>query len=325
MIVKHYIEPKRSLDPRERAGADAERQMAHYLHRKFRDDPAVCVLHQLRIEDADQPEQDGSPGVCQIDHLVVHRWGFFLVESKSVTEEVQVRSDGDDGDEWSRTYRGEQMGMPSPIRQAERQAEFLRAFLQRHRFELLGGFPLGFRMIAKIRGDGDQRGFRSAPMQLVIAVSDSGRISRLDGWKPPQEPFRVFVNKAGAVPEKIERELDRHRTGASLLHVKPVGEYGIWSMEAEEFPRVAEFLAERHVDRPADSPTAVGRRGAAANRHRDNKIRKRHPNNHGKPWSLEDNRELLRLHEDGWGIAELARRFGRQPSAITLQLGRLAG
>ena len=31
MIVKRYIEPARFQDPRKRAGAAAERQMAHYL------------------------------------------------------------------------------------------------------------------------------------------------------------------------------------------------------------------------------------------------------------------------------------------------------
>lgn len=304
MIVRPYIEPTGSRSKCERAGDAAEEQMAHYLHTKFHDDPEVCVLHQLRFEDADQPKRDGSPGVCQIDHLVVHRWGFFLVESKSVMEEVRVRSDGDGGDEWSRTYRGKQKGMPSPIRQARRQSEFLRALLERHRSELLGRFRLGFRTIAKIRGDGDQRGFRFAPMQLVVAVSDNGRIRRLDGWKAPEKPFRVIVKKADLVPEAIERELDRHRVGANLLHVKPVGEYGAWSMEAEEISEVAKFLAGPHVDPSADSSTAA---------------------NHGKTWSPEDSRELLRLHEDGWDNVKLAKQFGRTPKAITYQLGRLAG
>ena len=210
------------------------------------------------------PNKNGSVGVCQIDHLVVHRWGFFLVESKSVTDVVQVRSDGDGGDEWSRTHHGKQTGIPSPIRQARRQSEFLRTLLQRHRKKLVGGFPLGLRTIAKLRADGDQRGFGYAPMQLVIAVSDAGRIQRLDGWKPPQKPFRVFVKKADLVPEEIEREVARHRAGASPLHVKPVGDYGLWSVQDEEVLRVAEFLAGRHVDRTVVSSKPVARQDSVA-------------------------------------------------------------
>ena len=33
------------------------------------------------------------PGVCQIDHMVLHRWGLFIIESKSVYDEVTVQSD----------------------------------------------------------------------------------------------------------------------------------------------------------------------------------------------------------------------------------------
>ena len=322
MIVKPYNEAARFRDPRERAGAEAEKQMAHYLNRKFRDNPSVCVLNQLRIEDADQPEQDGSAGVCQIDHLVVHRWGFVLVESKSVTEVVQVRSDGDGGDEWSRTVRGEQRGIPSPIRQARRQSEFLRTLLNRHRTELVGRFPFGFRTVARILGNGDHRGFRFAPMQLVVAVSDGGRICRLDGWKPPKRPFRVFVKKADLVPETIEEELSRHRTGANLLHVKPVGKYGMWSMEAEEVSRVSEFLAERHAERSVNTSMHVGRRNTSTKQRGHNEIRNRYPNAY-EPWSPEDDRELLRLRGDGWDNVKLAQRFGRRPSAIDSRLRKL--
>ena len=104
MIAKRYERTTGNADPRQRAGAAAESQMAFYPHRAFDRNPETRVLHGLRLEDSGQPEQDGSPGVCQIDHLVVHRWGMFIVESKSVTEEVRVRPDSSGGDEWSRTY-----------------------------------------------------------------------------------------------------------------------------------------------------------------------------------------------------------------------------
>ena len=94
MIVKPYEQTTVLKDPRQQAGAAAERQIAHYLHRSFKEDQEVYVLHDLRLEDHAQPEHDGSTGVCQIDHLLVHRWGLFIIESKSVTEEVRVRSDG---------------------------------------------------------------------------------------------------------------------------------------------------------------------------------------------------------------------------------------
>ena len=278
MIVKPYEKTTEHKDPRLRAGAAAERQMAHYLHRSFKEDQEVYVLHDLRLEDHAQPEHDGSTGVCQIDHLLVHRWGLFIIESKSVTEEVRVRSDGSGGDEWSRVYRRKETGMPSPIRQAQRQSDFLRAFLQQHREELLGKQPVGLRTLAKLAAGTDQRGFKGAPIQLIIAVSDKGRIKRIGGWKEPSEPFRVFVAKADLVPDKIGQELEQHRKGASVLNAEPAGEYGTWSMKAPEVEQVAKFLAARHVDRSGASPARPKR--AAPNRNRRSSRDKAASNGH---------------------------------------------
>ena len=63
MIAKPYTNKPLHPDRRQRAGAAAENQIAHYLHRAFKQDREVHVLHALRLQDAEQPEQDGSPGV----------------------------------------------------------------------------------------------------------------------------------------------------------------------------------------------------------------------------------------------------------------------
>ena len=258
MIVKPYKQPPPAATPRLRAGAEAERQMAHYLNRRFNQEPEVHVLHDLRLVDDAQLEQTGASGVCQIDHLLVHRWGMFIIESKSVSQEVRVRPDGSDGDEWSRVYQGKEIGMPSPIQQARRQSEFLRVFLQRYGKQLLGQWSLGSRTLAKFVWGTDQRGFTHAPIQLVIAVSDSGKIRRVDGWQEPQRPFRVFVTKADLVPDKISQELEHHRQGANVFNILK-GEYGLWSIEAQEAGQVAAFLAARHVGRAGATPTRVNR------------------------------------------------------------------
>ena len=147
--------------------------------------------------------------------------------------------------------------MPSPIRQAKRQGEFLRTYLRRHDETLLGKLPVGMRILGKAITGSDQRGFRYLPVQLVVAISDSGRIQRLDGWHEPEKPFRVFVTKADAAAEKISDELERHRKGANLLNLL-TGEYGIWAMSADEAAGVARFLAEHHTERRT-SPMEVRR------------------------------------------------------------------
>ena len=268
MIVKSYEQGADHKDRRQQAGADAESQMAHYLNRAFQHNEQVFVLHGLRLEDREQPEQDGSPGVCQIDHLVVHRRGLFIIESKSVTEEVRIRSDGSGGDEWSRVWRGKETGMPSPIQQARRQSNFLQAFLQRHREDLLGKMPLGTRGIAKVAKGTDQRCFTKAPIQQVVAVSDKGRIKRIGGWKEPSEPFQTFVTKADLVSDKITQEIAAHRKGASISRTRSDGEYGRWAVEEAETKKVAEFLAAQHVDRPGAPPTRANKTAPNQNRTR---------------------------------------------------------
>ncbi len=268
MIVKPYDQTAGHKGRRQQAGADAEKQMAFYLNRDLRDDEQVFVLNGIRLEDSEQPEQDGSPGVCQIDHLVVHRWGLFIVESKSVAGEVRVRPDGSGGDEWTRRYRGKETGVPSPLRQAERQSGFLRAFLQRHREDLLGKVSLGMRTIVKVAKGTDQRGFKDAPIQLVVAVSDTGKIKRIGGWKEPSEPFRAFVAKADLVVDKIDQEIRAHRKGASRARTRSDGEYGRWAMEEEEPEKVAEFLAAQHTNRPRASSAQTNKNAPSRNRKR---------------------------------------------------------
>jgi len=249
VILKTHTQNELPADPRQRAGIEAERQLAHYLHREFAQDPGVFVLHDLRIVDAEQPEHDGSPGVAQMDCLIIHRLGMFIVESKSVSGTLTVQPDGHGGDQWK---RGSQ-GMESPILQAHRQAGLLRLFLQRHRERLLGKAALGLRTLTKVLAGTDQRGFTRMPIQLLVAISDHGEIRQLRGWKPPREPFRTFLCKADTVPTHIRTELVAHRSSAPLLSTSQ-GDYGAWSMSEDEAKSVAQFLVEHHSPLRAEAP-----------------------------------------------------------------------
>ena len=171
---------------------------------------------------------------------------------------MRIRSDGSGGDEWIRSHRGRQAGIPSPIRQAARQSEILRTFLQRNREALVGRHRFGWRTLATVMHGTEQRGFVSAPMQLVVAVSDSGIIEKIDGWKEPQKPFRTIVGKADTIPDKLRRELERHREGARWLRIRPTGEYGLWTLAPGEAAKVASYLAARHADRSVHRPVRVG-------------------------------------------------------------------
>lgn len=65
MIAKHAEPHAESSDPRLRAGAEAERQMAFCLHRDFASEAGLLVLNDLRLVDPDQPEHDGRQSHCR--------------------------------------------------------------------------------------------------------------------------------------------------------------------------------------------------------------------------------------------------------------------
>jgi hypothetical protein len=89
MIIKE-LDRIETTDKFEQAGYRAESQLAFYLNREFKDDPLFLVFNNLRFEKAGD--------ACQIDHLVIHRYGMIIIESKSVTTRVEVNELG----EWKR-------------------------------------------------------------------------------------------------------------------------------------------------------------------------------------------------------------------------------
>ena len=100
MIAKEYT-ARPPNDQIQRAGDEAEKQMAFYLKRAFGDDPAVQVFHNLRLEDGEK--------VAQIDHLVLHRNGAVIVESKSVMSSMRIN----ELDEWTWDWNGRWTCLPS--------------------------------------------------------------------------------------------------------------------------------------------------------------------------------------------------------------------
>ena len=104
-------------NPRLAAGEQQEKDVAFYLRRAFKDDDNILVLNDYRFT------YNGE--TAQIDHLVVHRAGFIIIESKSIYGEVKVNDHG----EWSRSFKGQWTGIPSPIIQAELQKDLLRQLM----------------------------------------------------------------------------------------------------------------------------------------------------------------------------------------------------
>lgn len=119
-MIRKHADPRPMNSALEKAGWNAEKQMAHYLDRAFKDRKDVHVFHDLRIED--------KGDVTQIDHLILDIFGFHIIESKSVTSSVRVNA----RDEWTREWDGSWKGMASPLLQVQRQSDFLHKYLDAH-------------------------------------------------------------------------------------------------------------------------------------------------------------------------------------------------
>lgn len=206
--------------------------MAFFLKRSFRDSPNVHVFHDLCIEHKGEH--------AQFDHLVLHRAGIIVVESKSVTSSVRVNERG----EWSRLWDDKWIGMASPIQQAQVQLELLWSVLDTANTELLG------RMLGVV-----QRGFGGYKYDVFAAISTNGIVERA---VPADYPT---VCKADQVCDKVWALICKHRALASLggkvnTAYNPRN-WGKWAERAvsefteNEFAKVSDFLLRLHKERPA--------------------------------------------------------------------------
>lgn len=212
----------------EKAGDEAERQMAHYLKRAYAEKPDVYVFNDLRIERGTE--------VAQMDHLLLHKFGFFIIESKSVTGEIHVNPQH----EFARIHNGRRTGMPSPYEQARRQGELLRSLLIDHKESLRQKRLMGL----------VQPSFRACPFNCLVAISDRGIIT------PQNRPDTAWLRKADQVTQAIDAELTLHRRAHGLTGTSN-GAYGVWHFNDADLPVVSAFLLSRHVERPTDRGTRI--------------------------------------------------------------------
>jgi hypothetical protein len=119
-----------------------------------------------------------------------------IVESKSVTSKVKINPDGS----WERIWDNHWQGMPSPVNQAQRQAAFLRNYLNTNKEKLLKKI-LGF-----------QQSFKKMPIDIVVAISDSGRIDRS---KHSDNSYVFKADQAASRIRKIYEDLKKKDTRAN--------------------------------------------------------------------------------------------------------------
>jgi hypothetical protein len=201
------------------AGINAEKQMAFYLAEAFGNDSSILVLNGLRLK--------SKVSFHQIDHLIIHKYGMIIIESKSVTGKVFINKLG----EWSREFKSEE-GMPSPIKQAERQAVFLKDYLDECPLQIAGDF-------------GSRRTFKDMPVDVLVAISDKAIIKR-DEESPIHKVF-----KADQISDEIKDKTQRYKDDNEFFGISFQG----FSMNGDTRERIGEFLIQAHTPRAVESPS----------------------------------------------------------------------
>lgn len=162
------------------AGIKQEHDVAFYLRRAYKDRDNVLVLNDLRIA------HNGE--TVQIDHLIVYTYGFIVVESKSIRGEVNINEYG----EWSRSYKGQWSGMPSPLKQAELQITLLKQYLCANTEKVIGKFL------------GIQQGLGARCYDVFSAISSDAIIDRS---KAPKD-LAVKLVKSEFISDALDKKMD---------------------------------------------------------------------------------------------------------------------
>ena len=214
MILKDVDELATS-DKYQKAGLSAEKQMAFYLKRAFGVEENILVLNSLRLE------KNGD--AAQIDHLILHEFGMIIIESKSVSTKVAINEYG----EWARSVDGAAQGIPSPVKQAQRQAAFLKSYLT----------PFTDVLLKKVVGI--QLKFDKMPIDLIVAISDQGIIAR-----PKKQIDELkYIRKADQVVDKIKEILAKYKKEDAVLRLSLSMPYILGKTARKN---TSQFLLKRH-------------------------------------------------------------------------------
>ena len=228
-MIDKELEPlvnENFLDKNQTKGYNSEKKMEFYLQRKFFDNQEIHILNNLHIKTID------GKGYFQIDHLVVTKYCFVIVESKTCNSHLKF----DSHFQWSCFKQTEQkwVGMKSPMKQAEMQGDALRKVLQENRLELRQKFLFM------------QGGFLNLPIYSLVAISDSGIID----YCSENKNYCANVLKADLIPNRILEIYESYKNKESvknfLLDKNPD-----YVLPDEDLKKTIQYIISLHHVKPA--------------------------------------------------------------------------
>lgn len=304
MISKPFIKRAVPKAPRNKAGYEGEKQMAYYLERAFGEEAYIRVFNDLRIRRRDMN--------AQIDHLVLHRFGFVIIESKSIHDQIRMNAQG----EFTRVSGRSRSGMPSPIRQANEQATWLRELLDENKTTLR---PMAKTLLNRpIQPD-----FRAERFRVLVAISNGGRIED-DGVRPDE------LCKADAVCDKVRETIAAYESTTGFKgfvkyvvekdksKTQKMDEHHVKAFTDLEIDKITQFLLNHQVECdaksiPASRPPKVA---PVTNITISKSATKTSPTKAYAAWTADEEQRLKTAFENGISPKEIASEFGRSVGAL---------
>jgi len=124
------------------AGLKAEKEMAYHLDAHFGGNPELLVFNDIKFEHRGL--------TAQIDHLVLSRWSAYFIETKSVSQKININADG----QWARVYGKKYVNFESPLEQSRRHESILFDLLESRLADFMGkllGFQKTFRKVVDVQ------------------------------------------------------------------------------------------------------------------------------------------------------------------------------
>jgi hypothetical protein len=155
-----------------------------------------------------------------LDHLVLHRHGFILIENASMMLELHVNARG----EWTHTYCDAPLRIPSPVLQVERKLKRLHSFLEPHAPVLR-------------RENSQQFYFYPLKFHHLVALADDAKLQVPRGMTLPD------LVKVSQLPRRVQAvAAESRRKARATLGYKAKG----LELSDTELYKISAFLRSQH-------------------------------------------------------------------------------
>lgn len=183
------------ISEQHRTNTQPEPQVSDMLQQHFGADDRYRVLNSLSLP-VDKPNS-------KIDHLIIHRAGFILIQSQSIRGKVQVNERG----EWVHSANDNWYEMPSPVMTAMSTMDAFEEMLHEHRMILLDPWLPGLEQLQH---------FQERQFNIIVTTPCSADLDR-NGAPPETTTNTIHVE---SLVDRVKELTDADRAATPTFSLE---------------------------------------------------------------------------------------------------------